>query len=218
MALIQDMIVGLEKENMINKKNMNKLFTSIAYLLVFITISSQDCFQASKANWGEDSLECRKNVSLYSEFMKQKVYPDAAKFWNKTQTFCPQYKPNLYKNGIYIYKQMAKEKKKTKSPELKLYVDTIYSIYDAWVTNFGNCNEIKADLAADIMALDASKGFPKAYALYKEVFEKSPQFTSYNDIKYFVYANKYMLKTKKIECDQYLENYETNTKVVSTAS
>ena len=155
---------------MINKKDMNKLFTSIVYLLLFTTISSQDCFQASKANWGEDSLECRKNVSLYSEFMKQKVYPDAAKFWNKTQTFCPQYKPNLYKNGIYIYKQMAKEKKKTKSPELKLYVDTIYSIYDAWVTNFGNCNEIKADLAADIMALDASKGFPKAYALYKEVF------------------------------------------------
>ena len=123
------MIVGLEKENMINKKNMNKLFTSIAYLLVFITISSQDCFQASKANWGEDSLECRKNVSLYSEFMKQKVYPDAAKFWNKTQTFCPQYKPNLYKNGIYIYKQMAKEKKKTKSPELKLYVDTLSLIH-----------------------------------------------------------------------------------------
>ena len=103
---------------------------------------------------------------------------------------------------------MAKEKKKTKSPELKLFVDTIYSIYDAWVTNFGNCNEIKADLAADIMAFDASKGFPKAYTLYKEVFEKSPQLTSYNDIKYFVYANKYMLKTKKIECDQFLENYE----------
>ena len=99
---------------MINKKNMNKLFTSIAYLLVFITISSQDCFQASKANWGEDSLECRKNVSLYSEFMKQKVYPDAAKFWNKTQTFCPQYKPNLYKNGIYINYQIIESNEHTR--------------------------------------------------------------------------------------------------------
>ena len=187
---------------------MNKLFTSLGYFLIFLTFSSQDCFQASKANWGDDSLKCRKNVSLYSEFMKQKVYPDAAKFWRKTQIFCPQYKPNLYKNGIYIYKQIAKEKKKSKSPELKSYVDTIYSIYDSWVLNFGNCNEIKADLAADIMAFDASKGFTKAYSLYKEVFDKSPQFTSYNDIKYFVYANKYMLKTKKINCDQFLENYE----------
>ena len=58
------------------------------------------------------------------------------------------------------------------------------------------------------MALDASKGFAKAYDLYKKVFQDSPKFTSYNDIKYFVYANKYMLKTKKIECDQFLENYE----------
>ena len=173
-----------------------------------LTVYSQDCFQASKANWGDDSLECRKNVSLYSEFMKQKVYPDAAKFWRKTQFFCPQYKPNLYKNGIYIYKQIAKQKKKDKSTDLKFYVDTIYSIYDDWIVNFGNCDQIKADLAADIMALDASKGFPKAYNLYKEVFNKSPQFTSYNDIKYFVYANKYMLKTQKINCDQFLENYE----------
>ena len=187
---------------------MNKIFISLLFICVVLTSFSQDCFQASKANWGEDSLECRKNVSLYSEFMKQKVFADAAIFWTKTQKFCPQYKPNLYKNGIYIYKQIAKEKKKSKSPEYKLYVDTIYSIYDSWVLNFGNCDQIKADLAADIMALDPSKGFPKAYSIYREVFNKSPQFTSYNDIKYFVYANKYMLKTKKIECDQFLENYE----------
>jgi hypothetical protein len=177
---------------------MNKIFTIIYFLFTLLAINSQNCFEASKANWGNDSLECRKNVSLYSEFMKQKVFVDAAKFWNKTQKFCPQYKPNLYKNGIYIYKQIAKEKKKAKDPELKLYVDTIYSIYNDWVTNFGNCDQIKADLAADIMALDASKGFTKAYDLYKKVFQDSPKFTSYNDIKYFVYANKYMLKTKKL--------------------
>jgi hypothetical protein len=187
---------------------MNKIFTSLLLIFTLLTSFGQDCFEASKPNWGNDSLDCRQNVSLYSEFMKQKVFADAAIFWTKTQSFCPQYKPNLYKNGIYIYKQIAKEKKKTKSPEFKLYVDTIYSIYDDWVTNFGNCNQIKADLAADIMALDASKGYSKAYDLYKEVFEKSPHFTSYNDIKYFVYANKYMLKTKKIECEQFLENYE----------
>ena len=209
MALIQDMIVGLEKESMINKKNMNKLFTSIVYLLLFTTISSQDCFQASKANWGEDSLECRKNVSLYSEFMKQKVYPDAAKFWNKTQIFCPQYKPNLYANGAYIYRNIVKQKKKEKSTQLNFYLDTLYSVYDAWVTNFGNCDEIKAAKAKDIITLSDRKNFNKAYELYREVFQRSPHITSYSDIKYFVYANKYMLKTKKIECDQFLENYET---------
>ena len=93
---------------------MNKIFITIYFFFSLLAINSQNCFEASKANWGNDSLECRKNVSLYSEFMKQKVFVDAAKFWNKTQKFCPQYKPNLYKNGIYIYKQIAKEKKKAK--------------------------------------------------------------------------------------------------------
>ena len=79
---------------------MNKIFISILFTCLILTSFSQDCFQASKANWGEDSLECRKNVSLYSEFMKQKVFADAAIFWTKTQKFCPQYKPNLYKNSI----------------------------------------------------------------------------------------------------------------------
>ena len=91
---------------------MNKIFTFLLLTSVILTSFSQNCFEASKANWGEDSLECRKNLSLYSEFMKQKVFMDAAKFWSKTQKFCPQYKPNLYKNGIYIYKQIALEKKK----------------------------------------------------------------------------------------------------------
>jgi tetratricopeptide (TPR) repeat protein len=203
------MIVGLEKGNMINKKNMNKLFTSIAYLLVFITISSQDCFQASKANWGEDSLECRKNVSLYSEFMKQKVYPDAAKFWNKTQTFCPQYKPNLYANGAYIYRNIVKEKKKEKSAQVSLYLDTLYSVYDQWILNFGNCDEIKAAKAKDIITLSDRKNFNKAYELYREVFQNSPQITSYSDIKYFfVYGAKTLYKKNIIKCDQLLADYE----------
>ena len=76
-------------------------------------------------------------------------------------------------------------------------MDTIYGIYDKWVNNFGDCDKIKASLAKDIMTLDAAKNFPKAYDLYKGVFEKSPNVTSYTDIKYFVYANTYMLKTGK---------------------
>ena len=59
---------------------MNKIFTFLLLTSVILTSFSQNCFEASKANWGEDSLECRKNVSLYSEFMKQKVFADAAIF------------------------------------------------------------------------------------------------------------------------------------------
>ena len=188
---------------------MNKLFASICYLLFSLTVLSQDCFQANKANWGEDSLECRKNVSLYSEFMKQKVFTDAAKFWVKTQTFCPQYKPNLYANGTYIYRNIIKERKKEKSTQVNLYLDTLYSVYDQWILNFGNCVEIKAAMAKDIITLSDRKNFNKAYELYGEVFQNSPQITSYSDIKYFfAYGAKTLYKKNIIKCDQLLADYE----------
>ena len=170
--------------------------------------SQSECPEINNVNWGSDSLTCRKNVSLYSEFLKQKNYVDAAKFWYKTQKTCPQYKPNLYANGVYIYKQLAKAKKKEKSSDAALYLDTLYKIYDLWVDNFGNCDKIKASLAKDIMILDPSKGFPKVYTLYNTVFTNSPDITSYSDIQYFVYSIKYMLQTKKIDCDQFLAHYE----------
>ena len=123
---------------------MNKIFISLLFIFTFLMSFSQDCFQASKTNWGNDSLECRKNVSLYSEFMKQKVFADAAIFWTKTQNYCPKYKPNLYANGAYIYKNIIKTKKKEKSSQVNLYFDSLYLVYDQWILNFGICDEIKA--------------------------------------------------------------------------
>ncbi len=193
---------------------MNKIFISLLFIFTFLMSFSQDCFQASKTNWGNDSLECRKNVSLYSEFMKQKVFADAAIFWTKTQNYCPKYKPNLYANGAYIYKNIIKTKKKEKSSQVNLYFDSLYLVYDQWILNFGICDEIKADMAKDIITLSDRKKFNKAYELYREVFQNSPQITSYSDIKYFfVYGAKTLYKKNILSCDQLLADYDMLSQV-----
>ena len=142
--------------------------------------------------------------------MKQKNYEDAAIFWGKTQQKCPQLKSNLYANGAYIYKQLVKEKKKAKSPDAEIYKDSLYLVYDNWFKNFGLCNKTKVSLAKDIIYVNDQKKFPKAYSLYKEVIESEPQIITSTDVKYyFVYTGMYMLKTGKIECEEFLSNYET---------
>ena len=40
-------------------------------------------------------------------------------------------------------------------------------------------------MAKDIITLSDRKKFNKAYELYREVFQNSPQITSYSDIKYY---------------------------------
>lgn len=204
------MIDGSEKENMINKFKMKNILIIPIILLGSIFVNAQDCITSTSDNYGEDSINCRKNLSLYTGYLSQKNYQDAALFWTKTQSKCPQLKPNLYANGAYIYKQIIKQKGKEKSPDLALYKDTLYKIYDQWLANFGDCNSTKASLAKDIIIIKDQKKFPKSYALYKELTEKEPTILKSNDIKYFfVYTGMYMLKTGKIECEEFLANYET---------
>ena len=139
---------GLRKENMIN--NMKNIILIIA-LIVTSSISAQDCAVQKQPNWGSDSASCRTNVSLYTEFLKQKNWNDAAGSWWKAQSSCPMYKTNLYKNGTYIYRKIATERAKAKDPNLSLYVDTLFSIYDLWIENYGTCDQIKLKSAGDIM-------------------------------------------------------------------
>ena len=79
------MIDGLRKENMINK-----LKNSILVLSLFLvkTFAAQDCVEQNKPNWGTDSLNCRQNVSLYSEFLKQKSWNDASRFFSTRYIKC----------------------------------------------------------------------------------------------------------------------------------
>jgi len=203
------MIDGLEKENMINNFKMKNIFTIPLILFGSIFINAQECTTPPNDNYGSDSVNCRKNLSLYSGYMSQKNYQDAALFWTQTQSKCPQLKPNLYANGAYIFKQIIKQKGKEKSADLQLYKDTLYQIYDQWFANFGNCNSTKVSLAKDIIIIKDQKNFPKSYQLYKQVMENDPTILKSSDIKYFfVYTGIYMLKTAKIDCEEFLSNYE----------
>ena len=161
---------GLKRENMINR-NINKIIFILS-LFVYGSMSSQECAVQNKPNWGNDSLSCRQNVSLYSEFLKQKNWKDASAAWWKAQKVCPMYKTNLYKNGTAIYGKIVSAKKKEKASDLNEYVDTLFMIYDLWVENFGECDEIKLKSANDIMKYKPTKGFEKAYNDYQAEQER----------------------------------------------
>lgn len=199
------MIDGLRKENMINK--MNKIILIIS-LFVASYISAQDCAVQKQPNWGSDSVSCRTNVSLYTEFLKQKNWKDASKSWWKAQAYCPHYKTNLYKNGTYIYRKIAAERAKAKDPNLSVYVDSLFTIYDLWIKNYGNCDEIKLKSAGDIMKLIPSLKYEQSYALFHEVYASNPASMSYSNVKLFFYSAIYMFNNKKIDCDAFLTDFE----------
>ena len=71
---------------MTNKKIKLKMKHLVAG--IFLLITSLGFSQ----NWGSDSLSCRQNVALYSDFLNKKEYKTSAQFWQKAVDVCPEYK------------------------------------------------------------------------------------------------------------------------------
>lgn len=185
---------------------MKKIFTIIALAITSATFA-QECAVQAEANYGEDESACKKNVSLYSEPLKQKNYKDAGLFWQRAQKACPQYKPNLYKNGVAIYSKLAKANKADEALRTA-YADTLFVVYDQWVENFGDCYIIKMKWAND-RSTYFPKDYENTYNKYKDAFAEYPEAKIKASWIQKYFASAYtMVKQGKAECDVLLETYD----------
>lgn len=187
---------------------MKKFFTILALTAVALTGKAQECSTQTEPNYNGDEAGCRQAVSLYTEFLKQENFKDAGKEWWNAQNTCPQYKPLLYDNGTYIYKQLAKGIADKNSAEFKNKMDTLNIIYDLWVKNFGDCYEIQLQRAHDNM-FDETHRYNVAYKYFEMAFKSAPKesIQSY-DAVYFFRAAYFMVGAKLIDCGVMMEQYE----------
>ena len=60
--------------------------------------------QAKKYDYGVDSVNCVKNLSLFNEFIKQKAYAESLEPWRRCIEICPKSRKGLYTNGAKMFK------------------------------------------------------------------------------------------------------------------
>ena len=116
----------------------------------------------------EDSIDCTRNLSLYSEFYKQKNYDDAKGPWLKAMETCPQSSKNLYIRGVNMYKKFF-TKQTTRSGQ-KAIADTIFWIYDMRIENFGEEGKYLGRKGYDMMRYAPSR-MDEAYELMNKSIE-----------------------------------------------
>ena len=63
----------------------------------------------SQSKYGEDSVKCVMNLSLYREYYKQKNYDDAIKPWRWVYNNCPSSSGNIFKNAPTLIKYLMKK-------------------------------------------------------------------------------------------------------------
>ena len=85
---------------------------------------------------GQDSVNCRMNLSLMTTAAKAENYQDAVKTWTAVYNNCPASSKNIYIYGPRIYKALYV--KETDAAKKKEYLDLIMGIYDKRMQYFSD--------------------------------------------------------------------------------
>ena len=145
-----------------NMKNL--LLASLA--LISITISANPLIDGK---YGADSVQCVTNISLYREYVKQKNYDDAISPWRKAYMTCPKATKNIYIDGAKLFKHLIKKNKGNEELQ-KAYLDSLETLYDNRIANFGKENYVLGLKGSDMIKYSFSD-LDRAFAYLKQSVE-----------------------------------------------
>jgi tetratricopeptide (TPR) repeat protein len=161
------------------------LFTLLIMMMSVITLTpelyAQEGDPASdgkvvKNRYGDDSVTCVMNISLYREFFKQwkasnyqnETVKDAIAPWRWVLLNCPRGTENAYIDGVKI---MQYQIETAQDPALKdKYIDTLMMVYDQRVQYFGKEGYVLGRKGVDLMNYRPSD-FVKSYEIFKRSVE-----------------------------------------------
>ncbi|TFH38603.1 MAG: hypothetical protein E4G95_03215, partial [Bacteroidia bacterium] len=136
-------------------KGVSVVFLSVLMLPLFGQKGIED---GSKYGHDVDSVNCRKNMSLYKTYYDQDNYQMALSFWRLAFYECPSSSNNLHLHGIKMYKSLYAETSD------RTYVDSMNMVYDARIKYFGEEGKYEGQRGIDLWRLgqDGDKEFLQA--------------------------------------------------------
>jgi tetratricopeptide (TPR) repeat protein len=155
--------------------------------------------------FGADSVQCVTNISLYREYVKQKNYDDALEPWRKAYQFCPQATKNIYIDGAKLFKYLIKKNKGNEDVQ-KVYLDSLETLYDNRIANFGKENYVLGLKGSDMMKYSFSD-LDRAFAYLKQSVEGQQSKSKATPLFSYFQAATEKYKSKSFDKSQVLEVY-----------
>lgn len=125
-----------------------KILTAIA-VFASLVFSTNTQAQEDISKYGNDSVKCVRNLSLYKEFEKQQSYQDALRPWKYCFENCPVSTKNLYLDGVdiigYFIKKASDEK------VAGMYLDTLMMVYEQRIQYYGQEGFVWGRMGVDIL-------------------------------------------------------------------
>lgn len=191
------------------KSTLLKLTFSVFFITIFTLASSAQGVPPYKnEKYGADSasrVSCAMNISLYSEFYKQKNYNDAIKPWREVYNNCPQASKNTFIKGATIFKRLIiKEKDAAKKDA---YIDTLMMIYDKRIETFGQKGTVLTYKSADLYSFKGNAVADQVYPMTKEAMALSKEKTKAAIVTIYMQTAVELYKNESIDGNEVISAY-----------
>lgn len=183
---------------------MKKVLLNIIFIAGAILISSTAFGQDDEAKYGENPDECKRDLSEYIEFVKQKNYLDAYPAWRRVYTKCPESSKSIFLNGPKIYAKLIKGE--ADADKKKALIDTLMQIYDKRIELFGQKANVLGRKGNDLYKYDKS-AYAEAYGYLEESVKLSEKKVSVAVLQRFMQVSAKMYKKEKIDAGKVVEDF-----------
>ena len=183
-------------------KNLLLLISGL--LLLTSTLFAQ---KPSGYGTGEDSMQCVRNLSLYTEFYNQDNYNDAYIPWKKTLEICPASNKNIYIHGVKMLKLIIR---KEKDPAIKAqYIDSLMWLYDKRIENFGKEAFVLGRKGRDLFALNNEK-FEEAYEILEKSYNGRKNKSEINSLVVYMQTSVLKFKAETFTKGDIVQNFSNS--------
>lgn len=183
---------------------MRKRILTGLVLLITVVFSATTQAQEEIKKYGNDSVTCVRNLSLYKEFEKQDNYADALKPWRYCFINCPTSTKNLYLDGIKIIGHFIK-KSSDKEVSLK-YLDTLMMVYEQRIKYYDQEGFVKGRMGVDILRYN-KEDVAGAYKYLHESVSKQGKSTEDAVSVTFMQSSSFLFKSGELSKEQVLADF-----------
>ena len=199
---------------------MKMKITTMLFALSLSTVAfaQKGVEDGSRFGHGEDSLNCLKNISIYTEYVKTNNFKDAYGPWKSVFTETPWAQISTYTNGAKILRGLiAAEKDGAKQKE---YFAELLKVHDQRIQYLDQLNGLtrKPTTKGDILATKAHDFYSfmalnpdinAAYAIFKEAVDLEKQNLPYYVMQEFADVSGQKIKSDETHKEQFIQDYIT---------
>lgn len=202
------------------KSKLLKSILPVIVLLIFvINAIGQGVPPHLNPKYGADSavrVQCAMNISLYSEFYKQKNYNDAVKPWRQVYKSCPQASKNTFIKGANIYKNLiAREKSPVNKQAL---IDSLMLIYDKRIEYFGDRGTVLSYKGTDLHSYRGESVRSEVYAILGEAMKIEGKEAKGAVVTIYMQTAVGLYKNDELDGDKIIEAYTFSIETLDLAT